>query len=213
LTHRALRFWFCLGVATIAAAIANPLVEYASNARWFGPQHFTDLSNLDVVPALVAGILLLVASIALKVRAGLTQPETPCRLLQEFDRACTPALARLLPLAYGLQILALFGMESGEQLAIWGHLGGGTLWIGGPVAISLIAHAIVCCVVAVAAARFVSIMAATTLHVVRRIRSLAYRISVDLHLALKRTDEFVAFAQFVLAERGIGERAPPYFQA
>ena len=43
----------------MAAAIADPLVEFASNAGWFGAGNFTDHSNLDVVPALFAGVALL----------------------------------------------------------------------------------------------------------------------------------------------------------
>src|ERR1700694_3279642 len=50
-----IRFWFCVAVALVALAIADPLTEWASNAGLFGPGNFTDHSNADVVPALFAG--------------------------------------------------------------------------------------------------------------------------------------------------------------
>src|SRR5215469_9937216 len=105
LTRPALRIWFCLGVATIAAAIADPLVEFASNAHCFGPGRFTDHSNLDVLPALAAGGLLLAAYFGMKIRTGLAHAGTAPNLFREFDRACSPALVSLLPAAFALQIL------------------------------------------------------------------------------------------------------------
>ena len=211
--QRTLRFWFCLGVATIAAAIADPLVECASNAGWFGPHRFTDHSNLDVLPALLAGVSLLVAYLALKVRSVLLRTDTPRDVFRELDRACGRAFLRLLPFAFALQMLALFAMESSEQLLIWGHLGGDTLWLGGPVAFSLVAHAMACCTVYLAAARLVSVMGATTLHVIRLVRALAHRTVVAPLVFFAQTSEFAAFERLVLAKRGIGERAPPLLTA
>jgi hypothetical protein len=52
--------------AVLAAAIADPLVEFASNAGWFGPGNFTDRSNLDVGPVFALGI----ASPAKRPRLG-----------------------------------------------------------------------------------------------------------------------------------------------
>jgi len=212
LTRPALRIWFCLGVATIAAAIADPLVEFASNAHWFGPGRFTDRSNLDVLPALIAGVLLVAAYFALKIRSGLAHAGTAPNLFREFDRACSPELTSLLPTAFALQILTLFTMESAEQLTIWGHLGGPTLWLGGPPAISLLVHAVTCVLVAFAAMKFASVMGATTVRVLRFIRSLSALTPIAPRPS-KLLLDIVIFAQFILADIGIGERAPPIFQA
>jgi hypothetical protein len=55
---------------------------------------------------------------------------------------------RLFPATFALQIAVLFGMETAEQYAIAGHALGGTVWLGGPVLISLAIHAVVGMIVA-----------------------------------------------------------------
>src|SRR5208283_1357179 len=55
----AIQVLFCGTVAILAAALADPLVEFASNAGLFGGGAFTDHSMLDVLPALIAGGLFL----------------------------------------------------------------------------------------------------------------------------------------------------------
>lgn len=208
MTRFTIRFWFCLAVATIAAAIADPMVEYASNAGWFGPGRFTDHSNGDVIPALLAGLLLVGIFAALKVRADIGGAKT--NVFRAFDRACGPALVGLLPFAYALQLIALYVMESCEQMVLWGHLGSATLWLGAPVIVSLSVHAIICVAVAFAAAKLVNLFGATTLRVIRLIRSLACSARLVPQVPAKRTLGTVTFERLVLANRGIGERAPPF---
>jgi hypothetical protein len=50
----------------------------------------------------------------------------------------------MLPSIFLLQLIALFGMETLEQIATAGHPLGGTLWLGGPALFSLAAHFISC---------------------------------------------------------------------
>jgi hypothetical protein len=50
----------------------------------------------------------------------------------------------MLPLIFVLQLVALFGMETLEQIATVGHPLGGTLWLGGPILVSLAAHFLSC---------------------------------------------------------------------
>lgn len=198
-------------MATVAAAIADPMVEFASNAGWFGPGHFTDHSNLDAIPALIAGTLLLAVYAGLKVRAAIASPSV--NVFRAFDRACTPALPSLLPVAYAIQLVALFAMESCEQELLWGHLGGSTLWLGGPIAISLGVHALVCALVAIAAATLVKALGATTLRAVALIRTLLRARHNAAPTVGDRLPRSVTFVYPTLARRGIGERAPPVLQA
>jgi hypothetical protein len=51
-SHVGFRGLFCLVVGISAATVADPLLEGASNAGWFGPGNYTDHSTLDVLPAL-----------------------------------------------------------------------------------------------------------------------------------------------------------------
>ena len=130
---RAIRTWFCLAAALVAASIADPLVEFASNRGVFGRGVWTDHSNQDVLPALCAGLLLAAVYVALRT----------LRLLKR--RFVAPAAAgSLLPYVFALQIALLFVMETLEQQVVTGHALGGTVWLGGPPPASLAAHAVAC---------------------------------------------------------------------
>ena len=134
-----IRAWFCVTVAVTAAALGDPLVEFASNAGAFGAGTFTDHSYLDVLPAFgVATAFVLVQSLA-RVRSIFSK-----RLRAAGDALTLRRALALLPAAFALQIAVLFGMETLEQLAVYGHVLGGSVWLGGPVAISLAVHAACC---------------------------------------------------------------------
>jgi hypothetical protein len=190
-------FGFYFAIAVISAAIADPLVECASNAGWFGPGSFTDRSNLDVVPALLAGIALLALFMLRKARAVLTE----C----EFPRGSTA----LLPSIFILQMLTLYVMETTEQLLTSGHLLGPTIWLGAPPPISLAAHATVCVAVTYAIVRSRRALAATTLRVVRLIAAIAtFAPKPTSALAVRRFNNG-CFKPFSPVLCTVGERAPP----
>ncbi len=190
-------FGFCLAVAVIAAAIANPLVEFASNAGWFGPGSLTDHTNVDVVPALLAGVALLALFMVLKARAVLC------------GRALTGGCVSLLPSIFVLQILALYVMETLEQMHAVGHTLGPTIWLGAPPAIGLAVHAAVCIAVTYAIVRSRRALAETTLRVVRLVAMIAtLRSKPATTIAARRFDN-VCFKKFLPVLCTIGERAPP----
>ncbi len=105
-------------------------MELLSNAGLFGPGTFTDHSNANVVPALLAAL----------AAAGALIGVAAWRLLALEDKPlprCTPGLIAAI---FCVQMLVLFGMETSEQIATAGHALGGTIWLGGPVAVSLAIH-------------------------------------------------------------------------
>jgi hypothetical protein len=155
-----MRLGFCLAVAVIAAAIADPIVEYASNAGCFGAGNFTDHSTLDVVPALLAGVALFGFYLVRKARALVA------------DRG-SERLSGLLPTALALQMLVLYVMETSEQLVVWHHTLGPTVWLGAPAPISIALHALVCVGVVLAVRRSRRVLAATTLRVIALIQAIA----------------------------------------
>jgi hypothetical protein len=191
------RLGFCASVAVIAAAIADPLIEFASNAGWFGAGSFTDRSNLDVVPALLAGVVLLGIFLARKARALLTDRRLPGRARE------------LVPIALALQICVLYVMETAEQFVTAGHALGPTVWLGGPVLVSLTVHAVVCAAVTAAILRLRRVLAETALRAIAFIASIVKRTGQNARpLAMRPVARVRAKARLPILCT-IGERAPP----
>ncbi|MBV8531147.1 MAG: hypothetical protein JO104_07495 [Candidatus Eremiobacteraeota bacterium] len=190
------RFGLRLAIAVIAAAIADPIVEFASNAGCFGHGAFTDHSNLDVVPALIAGLTMLVAYFSGKARAIVAAGALP------------PGVARVLPSIFVLQISTLCIMETAEQLIAWGHLFGPTVWLGAPLQFSLTIHAVLCLAVTVAIARSGRTLAATALRVIRLIAAIATRAARALP-RVPRGPGGAGFKELWVVLGAVRERAPP----
>jgi hypothetical protein len=197
----AIRVWFTLAAAVIAAAIADPLVEAVSNAGWFGPGNFTDHSSLDVVPALVMGAMLIAICIALRIRR---------ELLRASGEALRADIGRLLPALFATQLAVLWTMETCEQVVVAGHPLGGTVWLGGPMWFSLAVHAVIGLGVAFGVAHAICACASTTVRMIRRIRALAMRALHDpTPLALRRRGR-ICLGHRAPVRCRIGNRAPPF---
>lgn len=191
------RFPFCLAVAVIAAAVADPVVEFASNAGWFGPGSFTDRSNLDVFPALLAGIGVLALYLIGRAPAVLAGTALPRRIVT------------LVPAIFVLQIVALYVMETAEQFVVGGHPLGPAVWLGGPVVASLTIHAAFCLAVSFWIARSARGLALTTLRVIRLIKTTASFAAHAFEMLRPRRSDERCFRQLVRILCRIGERAPP----
>lgn len=186
-----------MAVAVIAAALADPLVELASNLGLFGRGNFTDRSNLDVFPAVIFGLALLVLYLIRKSPA------------LAMGRALPRGVASLLPSIFALQLLTLFIMESLEQILVRGHFLGPTVWLGGPLACSLAIHAAFCLAITLWLARSMGRLAATTLRVLRLIRAL---VTFDIRrgpVVVRRRNAPLFLRRPVAVASRIGERAPP----
>ena len=189
-----------LCAALLAAAIADPLVESASNAGWFGPGNFTDRSNLDVGPVFALGIASLVLYFVCRARRLAVRGSVP-----------GPVMA-FVPVVFALQLLTLFGMESTEQLVLHGHIVGPQIWLGGPAPFSLAIHAAVCLAVSLCMARSTRRLAETTLRVLRLFEAIA-RLAVDVPSAtMRRPAPQRCFTNLAPTLCRIGERAPPALQ-
>jgi hypothetical protein len=206
----AIKAWFCLTVAVIAAAIADPLVEAASNAGWFGRGDFTDHSNADVVPALTIGSILVLLYVASRVRRALAgRRRIRSDLVSHARRLLAGKIVALLPIAFALQMLVLFAMESAEQFATSGHLLGPTIWLGGPAIVSLCAHALACLFVAWTISRWIGSLCRTAFHLVTLARAFITRFRIAFRVVyLSRGEDVPAHpSPHVLYRYGV--RAPP----
>jgi hypothetical protein len=202
-THSSIRLWFALAVSVFAAAIADPIVERASNAGVFGRGVFTDHSNLDVVPAALVGLLFVVLLLAFKARAILLRNSS-----RALDDAC---VLRILPFAFAGQIVFLYIMETTEQLVVYGHTLGGAVWLGGPIACSLAMHAATCAIVALVLAKSLRSLADAAVRIVRLVRALAARPVQPARPILGRDIDRLSLNPFGPVLCRIGERAPPLF--
>jgi hypothetical protein len=191
------RALFCLAVAVITAAVADPIVEFASNSGWFGPGNFTDRSNLDVFPALVVGVGVLALYLIGRAAAILAGTALPRRLVS------------LVPAIFILQIVALYAMETAEQIIVGGHALGPTVWLGGPIFASLAIHAAFCLAVTFWMARSVRGLAVATLRVIALIKAIAAFPTHAVEIPPSRRWDEPCFVQLGPVLCRIGERAPP----
>ncbi|TAM73652.1 hypothetical protein EPN44_13245 [bacterium] len=164
---------FCLAAAVTAAAVVDPIMERLSNTGIFGPGTLTDRSNLDIVPALgAAAALSLVVLIGLVRRTLAGASHVPGWLHISARAADDATLPRVLPAIYALQIATLFAMETVEQVIVAGHPLGGSIWLGGPPALSLLLHAVGCVAITVVLSRVLRWSAQTLLEIVAIVREL-----------------------------------------
>lgn len=180
----------------VAAALADPIVEFGSNAGWFGRGGLTDHSNLDVGPALLLGIGLLAIYMVRKARAVLAGRALPRNALE------------LVPWIFALQLSTLYIMETCEQLIACGHVLGAGVWLGGPAPISLAVHGALALAVTFALMRAKRALATTTLRAIRSIVEVSRSGPAPLPLrGCWFRDPCSKELMPVLC--AIGERAPP----
>jgi len=210
MTPATVRLYFCIAVAVIAVAVADPLMEFASNAGVFGNGNYTDHSSADVIPALGLGVLFLVFQFFLRIRHAWSEQHVMRSWSYALD---SKSLLRLLPCSFAVQIFSLYAMETIEQVVTSGHALGGTIWLGGPVLASLATHAVFCLLAAFVIAGILRIFGNAALRIVRLIRTLATRPVHGPLLAFHHLRFADAFSRFFPVVCRIGERAPPYIIA
>lgn len=210
------RLLFCLVAAVTAAALADPVVEWLSNHGAFGTGRWTDHSNADVLPvfsaALVFAALFIVGVVRRTMRhSGLNR--TAAWIRDSHAAVPVRTALRLFPATFALQIGTVFGAETIEQLAVAGHTFGGTVWLGGPVLVSLGLHAAVGLLVVTLLAWLLDWIAQSIIDVIELIRrlvlpwdSLSPLPCVVAYLAPPRPMDVRAIA----ASHG---RAPPHLRA
>lgn len=213
---KAIRGWFCVAVALLALAIADPLTEWISNHGWFGPGNFTDHSNADVVPTLLIGLLF--GALHLAARSHYAARASECEL-QRWLAAWVRVLdvgtvRRYLPRAFALQIAALWSAETLEQVVVTGHGFGGTVWLGAPILAALVVHATICAGVGFGAALAIRALATPALRITSLIVAFATIRFGDAPKTVFRRG-LSSSARRIAAPLvcRIGERAPPFATA
>jgi hypothetical protein len=225
LARKESRLPFACAVALIAAAIGDPIVEAISNTGIFG-HGYSDNNHLGVIPTLIAGTALYVL---LVIRLYLAKVNL-CEITSRSKRSRRSAtelrddwlidIARYvnarpaahdLPVIIALQFVALYLMESAEQLALGERLMGGTMWLGGPALFSVVAHTLITIACTLVIARVMR-------RIVKRVAQIV-ETAIEFLLDIRAVGDTGVFAHrrigFVVARTQarhacrIGERAPP----
>ena len=214
--HRsALRGLFCIAAATSAATLADPLLESASNAGWFGPGNFTDRSNADVVPALVFSVALglFFALFRARLLIGPRSVAFGRSLREALGMRASKPLVRLLPAILAAQVGILFCMETLEQVVVDGHPLGGFVWLGAPVAIALGLHAVACIAVTFALARLLDGLTGVAVHFALFFREIFPKLTLLRRPPAQIFERAIDLAQPEPLASRAGLRAPPFLNA
>lgn len=205
-----IRALFCVAAAFIGAATADPFIERLSNAGVFGSGNFTDRSTVDVLPALAIGVAGAILWVLIQVRKILGVPLAKPDWLRRSARAIDLRSAvSLYPAILVLQIAILFLMETLEQVAVYGHVIGPLIWLGGPVAVSLVTHAFVCLSVTLVLHRILRKCSVAIAGIVRFVAGLFTVLPAHaLRVVMLASRAAFRSAASPLPCR-IGERAPP----
>jgi hypothetical protein len=207
------RWTFLVGVALVAAALGDAVVENVSNTGIFG-RGFLDDDQANVIPTIACGCMLALELAVLRcialVRAVRSSPGNDALRSVAADFSNRSVL-RAVPFVLAVQAAALFVMESGEQLFVNGHLAGGAVWLGGPVLFALCTHAAIGALCTVLLARsmraVVASLASLVCAVVRLVLAVVGRDSGACRIARPRAT--LAISDMPNA-RPFGGRAPPH---
>jgi len=203
---------FYFAVAVSAATLADPLVEAASNAGWFGSGSYTDHSNLDVIPALLtsSGLALLYVFLRARALVAARPPAFARRLRASFRDGASKSVLPLLPWIFAAQLGVLYGMETIEQIVVAGHPLGGAVWLGAPLAIALALHGAACVLVAYALARALDALTHAAVHLAQFVRTVFLRPSREQRRAAQLWHARPAAARRNPLASRAGKRAPPF---
>ena len=206
--HSSIYGVFVCTVALFAAVLGDAVVEGISNANILWHGEYTDRSSLDLLPVFLLAVaaLMLTQGLSLLAQARETGLSTRA-LIVSTSRALMPReISRLLPAIFALQILVLFSMETTEQIVVYGHALGGALWLGGPVAMSLLTHALF----AVAAAFSIShVVSALGNALTRIVKGIFARFVVRARSVIVLAPERVFCALALIVTTALVERGPP----
>lgn len=197
------RALFAVAAAITAASVTDPIVEALSNSGVFGSGRLTDHSSLDVIPAAILAALICAAVVISRARDSWMSRWAP--------HVGARSLPQMLPAIFAMQMAALFGMETLEQIVVSGHPLGGALWLGGPVLVSLLLHAAACVLTTFGLARLLRAAVHGVVRIVLCIVTLFASASDQKQSIVRRfTREFIAGGCLLTGPNS--GRAPPILQ-
>jgi hypothetical protein len=211
--QNSIRAVFVCSAALLAAVAGDAVLEWISNADILWHGHYTDRSSMNLLPVFVLAVLAIITALGLSVHRQAREKGISARsfFLSSTRSLTKREIVRLLPTIFLLQILVLFSMETAEQIAVYGHAFGGTLWMGAPVAACLLGHALFAVLSAFSLSNGLEALTKALLRIVKCIFTLLAALANERPTPTFRFER-MCVVQF-LASASIGERGPPLFFA
>lgn len=207
--HASIRTFFVCSAALLAAVGGDAVLEWISNAGILWHGHYTDRSSMNLLPVFLLAALAIITALGLLVHKQTREEGISARsfFLSSSRSFTRHEVVRLLPTIFLLQILVLFSMETAEQIAVYGHVFGGTLWMGAPILASLFGHAIFAVLSALSLSNSLEALAKALVCIVKRILTLLAAFADACRTPTLR-HERICVVQ-LLASAVVGERGPP----
>lgn len=203
---RALLSPYTVGVALVAAAVGDPLVETLADAGLFGPG-YADTDHAGVAPAITVALLFFAVFLAIRTvglfRAPAATNNGPARVI---------AAPRIEPLrVLPLQFVGVYGIECFEAVTAHQPVPVGVSWLGGPVPVSLAVHFVIAalaCAVLRCVMRWLLGGLVAVVGIAAAIVARVLRVPVIARPLLQRWSSLIARAQAPHVHQ-VGGRAPP----
>jgi len=202
------RVAFVIAVAFLAATAGDALVEGISNSGIFWRGHYTDNSSLDLLPVFVLSVVALQGALYLIVRTRFEQGSLRVLAFTTSRALRLTTVASLLPAVLALQLTTLFVMETAEQTIVYGHIAGGTLWLGAPIIFAIAVHFAIGLVSALSLAIALSCCADQIVRIVRILIGYLVETAPQSRLIFRWSERFSQAHQWLLNE-SLGKRGPP----
>ena len=211
--HTSIRGVFACSAALLAAVAGDAVLEGISNAGILWHGHYTDRSSLNLLPVFLLAVLAIIATLGLSVcrRARETGLSARSLLISSSRSLAEPNVVRLLPAIFLLQILVLFSMETMEQIAVYGHIFGGVLWMGAPIIASLLGHAFFTVVSAFSLSKGLEALTKALVSIVKQLFMLLAALAGERPAPILHPERVRAVQLLISAL--LGERGTPLFIA
>ena len=203
---------FFVAAALLSALLSDWTIEGSASMGLFG-QIFNvpDQRSAVCTAAVVVGLVFL--CILTRVLEKLSILRSDGDWIEEAARDISSRWSwSALGATYAVALVARYAMESARQIEQTGQIARGWDWLGGPLVIALVIHAVLCALACVGLFAFMRELDRTLDRVVAFVRTLITILDIYTHNVTRCTDRIrsVVYRRNCALARHLGERAPPH---
>jgi len=205
-----IRVAFIMAVAFCAATTGDAVVEAISNSGFLWRGRYTDNSSLDLLPMFALSVVALLGALYLVVRSRVELGSLRALAFTTSRALRLTTVVRLVPAIFAFQLATLFVMETAEQMIVYGHSFGGTLWLGAPIVFAVAMHFALGSLSALSLAVALSFSADQVVRIVRILVRRLARAATQSQAAFRWFEQFRQDHQWLL-RTSLSDRGPPAF--